>query len=161
MTIRNLSRLSFSISSKESLVSRTHLTSGALVALTLLHFGLGCGGGAEDKPETGTVTGTVTLDEKPLAEARVVFAPVDGGQSSEAVTDEQGNYELVYRGEELGAKVGQHKVYISTFEESYLDDLGKPTGGRKELVPLKYNEDTELMEEVKPGENTIPLDLKS
>lgn len=118
----------------------------------------GCGGGS-DKPETGNVTGIVTLDGQPLPNARVVFAPEAGGQSSEAITDEQGKYELIYRGDETGAKVGRHTVYVSTFEESTLDDSGKPMGGKPELVPEKYNTSTELSVEVEPGENDLPLTL--
>jgi len=120
----------------------------------------GCGE-VSDKPETGVVSGIVTLDDQPLQDARVVFAPEAGGQSSEATTDDQGRYQLVYRGDEMGAKVGLHKVHISTFEESYLDDAGQPTGGREERVPERYNVDSELDIEVVAGTNDIPLDLQS
>lgn len=127
-----------------------------LVLSTLLI--LGCGQ-SSDRPETGEVSGVVTLDGDPLPEARVVFAPTEGGQSSEATTDANGHYELVYRGDEMGAKVGEHKVYVSTFEEEYLDDTGKMIGGREELVPQQYNTNTTLTKEVKPGANDIPLEL--
>lgn len=127
----------------------------ALVVLPLL-----CGCGKSDKPETGEVTGVVTLGGEPLADARVVFTPVEGGQSSEATTDAQGRYTLVYRGDELGAKVGSHTVSVSTFEEQYRDDDGKFIGGRDELVPPQYNENTTLTVEVEPGENDIPLKLE-
>ncbi|QDU36242.1 hypothetical protein Mal4_05260 [Maioricimonas rarisocia] len=126
----------------------------------LLPLAVGCGG-TSDQPELGEVTGVVTLDGEPLADARVVFSPVEGGQSSEATTDAQGKYALVYRGEQMGAKIGEHKVFVSTFEEAVLDDFGKPTGGREELVPEQYNRSSTLTVEVKPGDNEIPLDLNS
>lgn len=130
-----------------------------VMLLGILPLCSGCGGGASDQPEIGHVTGVVTLGGEPLADARVVFSPVEGGQSSEATTDEQGRFELVYRGDLKGAKVGEHKVFISTFEESVLDDSGRPTGGREELVPEQYNRNTTLTVTVEAGENEFPFDL--
>jgi len=138
---------------------RTRYGLACWMLLGLLPLCSGCGGGASDQPELGQVKGVVTLGGEPLPDARIVFSPVEGGQSSEATTDAQGNYELVYRGDEKGAKVGEHKVFISTFEESVLDDSGKSTGGREELVPEQYNRNTTLTVTVEPGANEIPLDL--
>ncbi|MEZ6128175.1 MAG: carboxypeptidase-like regulatory domain-containing protein [Planctomycetaceae bacterium] len=140
------------------MLKETFSKSIRLLVLASLCSMIGCGA-ASDKPETGEVKGVVTLDGQPLPEARIVFAPVDGGQSSEAISDAQGNYELTYRGEEKGAKVGSHKVHVSTFEEAYPDDSGKMIGGQPELVPQKYNTNTELTVEVKPGPNDVPLEL--
>src|SRR5688572_7259469 len=55
----------------------------------------GCGSGSG--PTTVIVTGTVTMDGKPLAGANVVFHPLDGAETalaSQAVTDAEGRFEL-------------------------------------------------------------------
>lgn len=116
----------------------------------------GCGDGApEDTPEVGTVTGTVTLDGKPLPGVVVAFQP-ETGRGSTGRTDEQGKYTLGYNAELDGAAVGMHKVTITTPTEA-----PDPTGSFKEPIPAKYNAKTELTEQVNAGENVIDFDLKS
>ena len=134
------------------------LTTITICAVLLV--GSGCGT-KSDMPETAEVQGTVTLDSKPLANAKILFMPEEG-QTSEAVTDEAGKYVLRYKGDIMGAKVGKHKVTISTFEEAVLNDMGQPEGGKPELVPTKYNTATTLEVTVDP-EKTDPInfDLKS
>lgn len=69
----------------------------------------GCGRG--DRPELGTVTGTVTLDGEPLPNVELSFVPAIG-RPSYGETDEEGNYELNYIRNIQGAKIGKHKVLI-------------------------------------------------
>jgi hypothetical protein len=109
----------------------------------------------------GEVEGTVTLDGQPLADARISFYPQEGGRSSEAVTDASGRYVLQYSGEAGGAKVGTHKVSISTFEESRQEDDGSKIPGVPEKVPAKYNTESTLTQEVKSGKQTIDFALES
>ena len=130
-----------------------------LVAVSTL---CGCGGGSPgDAPDLGQVKGVVTLDGKPVAGATINFTPEGGGASSTAVTDEQGNYELRYIRDEMGAKVGKHRVMISTFQEAEITDEGKREGGRKEEIPKIYNIDSTMMKDVAAGEQTINLELTS
>ena len=56
---------------------------------------IGCGGAPSDMPELGSVTGTVTLAGKPLADAIVEFRPAEGRPSS-GKTNETGAYTLQY-----------------------------------------------------------------
>lgn len=118
----------------------------------------GCRG--SDAPPLGEVEGTVTLDGQPLADARISFYPQEGGRSSEAVTDASGHYVLRYT-DAAGAKVGVHKVSISTFEESRQEDDGSKIPGVPEKVPAKYNTESTLTQEVKSGKQTINFDLQS
>jgi hypothetical protein len=111
----------------------------------------GCGSGG-----MGTVTGTVMADGKPLANATVEFYPEEGGRSSSARTDENGNYELRFGRDEMGALVGQHKVSIQTGGAQQEGDYGKIT---RETLPAKYNVSTELLETVSAGANVINFDL--
>ena len=59
---------------------------------------LGCGGPAVEIPELGEVTGTVTVDNKPLEGLSVTFVPESGALASVARTGSDGKYELVYAG---------------------------------------------------------------
>jgi hypothetical protein len=109
----------------------------------------GCG---SDLPKLGAVKGKVTLDGKPLANAGVVFTPLDGGRQSMAVTDQDGNYELVYLRDIRGAKVGQHAVGIAAADGE---------SAKQEPIPSRYNTQTTLRESVHPGANVINFTLTS
>jgi len=101
----------------------------------------GCSAG--DHPELGTVHGTVTLDGRPLAGACVVFQPSPKGRASSGLTDKTGRYELIYLREIKGAKVGPHRVRITTASEEHPD----------ERLPARYHHETILTAEVQSGEN--------
>lgn len=137
----------------------------ALLNITLLSFSLvllsGCGGGS-DTPPLGTVSGVVTLDEKPLADAEVTFQP-ETGRPSLGKTDSQGNYTLAYTVNDNGALIGPHKVIITTAVEAFSDETGggQDREARPEILPPKYNAQTTLTAEVKSGANTIDFPLKS
>lgn len=130
------------------------------LCLTILASSLlvitGCGGAPADQPDVGTVSGVVTLDGSPLPNATVVFNPADGeGRSSSSTTDDSGRYVLSYTAKIFGAKVGKHKVSITTEANS------EESESKSAQIPSKYNTETELEVEVKPGENDFPFDLKS
>jgi hypothetical protein len=112
----------------------------------------GCGGG----PQLGTVTGKVTLDGQPLESATVVFKPAEGRESV-GFTDSQGNYELGFAGEDMGALLGKHTVRIVAATE---DAEGNPLPNPIQL-PARYNDSSELTAEVKSGRNTFDFDLQS
>ncbi len=118
-----------------------------------------CGCSSSDRPEIGTVTGTLTLDGQPLPQAIVYFTPEGGGRPSTAITDDAGRYELVYMGDVKGAKVGTHTVRCSTAREVE-DAQGKATQA-KELVPEKYRDESQLKIDVVPGPQVHDLTLTS
>ena len=109
----------------------------------------GCSGG--DRPTLGRVTGMVTLDGRPLADAAIVFSPISGGRQSIAVTDVAGHFEMIYIRDIHGAKIGQHEVSITTAREE----------SPRESLPARYNTETVLTAEVKSGTNDIPFKLTS
>ncbi len=109
----------------------------------------GCDRG--DRPKLGEVTGTVTLDAQPLADAAVVFSPVTGGRQSMGITDSDGRFELTYIRDIRGAKLGRHKVSITTASEE----------SPEEMLPVRYNAETTLTAEVKPGDNICDFPLTS
>ncbi|HPM81916.1 MAG TPA: carboxypeptidase-like regulatory domain-containing protein [Candidatus Anammoximicrobium sp.] len=125
-----------------------------LAAFTLL-LAAGCGRGPDD---LGRVSGKVTLDGQPLANATVVFSPKTAASQSVAVTDANGEYSLLYSSDVHGAQPGEHRVAISSFTEG--DPDGDPPVARvAERVPYKYNLRSELSTTVGRGENTVNFDL--
>jgi len=98
------------------------------------------------------VTGKVTLNGEAHTEAIIIFEPAVTGPSLHAVTDAEGHYELKTKQEEAGAPVGKYVVKIIKPE-------GEVAG--QELIPAKYNADSELTAEVKTGENEFNFDLKN
>jgi hypothetical protein len=105
----------------------------------------GCGGASN----VGKVTGKVTFDSRPLADALVTFSPTtEGGSSSLGKTDSSGVYTLNYSAGVRGAEIGENSVTISTLTQG------------KEKVPMEYNTQTKLKADVKSGSNTFDWDLK-
>lgn len=128
------------------------------IGIVLLGMLVGCGGSA-DAPELGTVTGNMTFDNEPLPNATLTFSPVESGRPSSAVTDDDGDYELLYTFDNAGAPPGKYQVSI-TSATTTTDDAGNDVDV-PERLPAKYNSQTELEEEVKPGPNTIDFKLDS
>ena len=142
------------------------------VALSLLSLTLlGCGTSG-DRPELGLVTGTVTLDGKPLYGTAVVFYP-DKGRPARGRTDLNGKYDLTYIRDTRGTKIGHNRVEIAPSEEDEEDanevmNAGEnteaaqaPVQREKVKVPARYNTKSELNADVKPGENVFDFKLES
>lgn len=134
----------------------------ASVVLALLLAG--CGG---DSYQIAPVSGRITLDSKPLANAAVIFVPAAGAEvknrspSSIGTTDADGRYSLVLDNESemTGAVLGKHKVKITIGAQADSNDT-KRTFHRQ--LPAKYNRKTELECEVPAGGRTdANFDLKS
>lgn len=130
-----------------------------VVVLVLL---AGCGSGGKVAP----VSGTITLDGKPLSNALVAFQPIadagkpSPGMGSTGVTDATGKYTLkTVDTDRPGAVVAKHSVIINMkIESSDLDTLRPPQKG----LPAKYNLQSELQFDVQPGgTDTANFDLKS
>lgn len=132
---------------------------GAFPLALLVLTAIGCRN--SDQPELGEVKGTVYFDGQPVDGAIVYFSPEGGGRVSQAMTDSNGVYELVYKGQTMGAKTGEHQVRITTAYEMMNPKTGEPIL-RKELIPKRYNDETtELRARVEGGENTIDFKLAS
>jgi len=125
------------------------LTQLCLCSLLLTGLLTGCGGSSE--VSIAPVTGTVTLNGEPLPNAYVFFTPLELGRPSMGVTNEQGIYELAYRGNESGAVIGPHRVGISTVA---------PESTGTELVPDNYRTPDALSATVEAGSNTIDFALE-
>lgn len=135
------------------MIANTRSTKRNLWCLIALVGVAGCISDGDSSPELATVTGTVTLDDNPLPGANVIFQPQQG-KTAFALTDESGQYELMYNQDVAGAVPGNYTVKIT--KEKNPEEPGM------ELVPVKYNEKTTLKADVKSGEeNHFPFDLTS
>jgi hypothetical protein len=130
-----------------------------LIALALLP--VGCG-----RYQTAPVSGRVTLDNKPLANAMVLFVPETGAEttslpSAVGTTGEDGRYALVLGSgnNAKGAVVGKYKVMITLGAQGVSGDA-KPTFHKQ--LPARYNRQTELSCDVPAaGRDDANFDLRS
>lgn len=112
-------------------------------------------------PAGSAVSGKVTLDASPLDDAIITFVPLTGGQRQAAwTTIANGQYAIA---PSSGLGTGQFRVEIralrTTGEKANQND---PTlVNAKEAVPSKYNSKSELVVEIKPGQNIADFELKS
>jgi hypothetical protein len=126
-------------------------TSFALLLPAILVFS-GCG----DSTAPARVTGTLTLDGTPVANATLAFIPVSGERRSYGETDSQGRYELWFTGQLAGAVVGEHRIEIRT------GSADTPSGedvSAAETIPAKYNVESELTRTLKSGKQTLNFEL--
>jgi hypothetical protein len=121
---------------------------GFCLVLSMM-LSVGCSSSG-DRPDLAPVQGMITLDGKPLEGAMISFKPNEG-QPSYSRTDSSGHYELNYLRDAKGAKIGSHKVRITTASEE----------NPEELVPKRYNRKTELTKEVESGGNEFNFELVS
>lgn len=127
-------------------------------------FAIGCGG----RPELAEVTGTVTLDGRPLARGRLTFeapglrpasAEIDAGRIVDATTYRPGD----------GVPVGLQAIAVFAREEPPPPTASNPGQGQfrpesmagRSLIPRRYNVpgSSGLSAEIRPGRNTLALTL--
>ena len=107
----------------------------------------GCG---KTGPEVAPVTGRITLDGKPLENADIVFQPDGSKPPSAGRSDANGRYDLAYKRGVMGGMIGSNTVRI-TISESVVPNPPN--------IPARYNTESELTKEVKPGQNEFNFDL--
>jgi hypothetical protein len=131
-------------------------------------FAAGCGD--SKSYSIAAVSGVVTLDGKPVPRAEITFQPVGDsdnptpGPGSAGKADAEGRFELQCINGELGAVVGKHKVQIRSHKEQPPgdNDSGAAIPPQKELIPARYNDESELTFEVPEGGTTeANFELKS
>jgi hypothetical protein len=125
----------------------------------------GCGG--EPSPDFAPVAGVVRINGKPQRALLLRFSPdPEKGSDLSAVatgtSDEQGKYTLRYefRGEEgTGAPVGWHRVSVIDTSVGHTPQGQQP---KPSAVPYQYSNPstTPVIMEVKPGDQTIDIDIR-
>lgn len=138
------------------------LSRGVRVVVCLLSIGLaGCG--PEHGRDTAPVSGVITLDGKPLANAKVTFQPKGGGPSSAGFTNASGEYTLTGFKGDPGAVVAEHRVLIYSAGTVGNTDTDSDDGPRPvELIPNRYNAQSVLTIVVQDGQDNVAnFDLTS
>jgi hypothetical protein len=117
----------------------------------------GCSGGGDDLPRE-PVSGTVTLGGQPLADGVIQFNPVGGATSvgnpvSGGAQIKGGQFSIP---RDTGLVPGNYNVAIYSAEKRDRTKPAQVGGGKvtelaKELIPAKYNSQTELKAEIKKG----------
>ena len=109
------------------------------------------------------VSGTIRLDESPLANAHVMFEAPDETYSY-AKTDSSGKYTLMFNSEQPGVMTGEKIVRIQlgkiSEETDGEDPASEPATDSSEL-PRTYHRDSQLTATVVAGAQAINFDLKS
>lgn len=137
--------------------------SASLAALT------GCGSDVPKPPEklpTVPVTGTITLNGKPLAGTSISLHHAEGKVAPRGLSDQAGNFSISTYGNNDGAPAGSYKV---TAAKSMVKEISPgvlappPPGGFKSDIPAKYEnlDSTTLQVEIKSGQkNELKIELK-
>jgi hypothetical protein len=106
----------------------------------------GCGGGDADEPPTVRVSGTLTVEGKPVSQGVVHFHPAKGRPATGIVKD--GKFTLTTYTDGDGAIPGKNQVAVEVVEEVPTKD-GDTTV--KSLIPSKF---------MNPAQSGIQFELR-
>lgn len=126
----------------------------AMCGFALVVAVVGCAARSANQPEIAAVSGTVTMDGKPLGGVAVVFES-DRGVLSFGNTDDEGRYTVSYIRSAKGAGLGRNVVRIST------PTMGPSSPLRKDKIPSIYNTASTLAVDVAKGRNVFDFTLES
>jgi hypothetical protein len=107
------------------------------------------------------VSGTVTLDGKPLSGAKVAFEGEDK-RTAIGTTDSAGHYTLMYDSQTPGVTPGPKTVRITTADvEVEGGGAAEGAAATKETVPARYNQQSTLKADVSASQTKFDFDLKT
>lgn len=128
------------------------------------------------------ISGTVTMDDQPLANVAVFFHDRENRRYSFGVTDNDGRYTLMFDSRKSGVLPGEKEIEItstknpmaslsdasevSNSEETELEskadrEAEETTESRQEMVPAKYNKATTLKYTVTESNQSVDFSLSS
>lgn len=115
--------------------------------------------GCSSKPAGSTIKGTVTLDGQPLVSGRILFVAVDQGSPSAEAAITAGQFEALVPPGDKRVEIRAPKV---TGKKKMYDTPDSPTVDTVvELLPAKYNVNSELIMTVDGTAQGKNFDLKS
>jgi hypothetical protein len=103
------------------------------------------------KSDTGVVTGTITVDGAPAQSGSIAYFPIDRKSSTAGAGITDGRYTATVP---LGSSKVEIRVPKVVGQKKLYDTPDSPIKQiLAESLPPKYNDQTELTLDVKPGEN--------
>jgi hypothetical protein len=128
--------------------------------LSLAAAAAGCHSRDYDGPRRYSLTGKATYQGAPIDFGSISFIPADGQRVSGGLI-ENGAYAVP---EEKGANAGKYRAEIRwlklTGNKKRDPDSGEMYDERKEALPAKYHENSELSVEVSAEKTNFDFDLK-
>ena len=135
---------------------------GSWTVIPSVLCGLLCLAGCKSKASV-PVEGNVKLNNKPLADAAVVFSPsrANGPGPFIGTTDREGHFSLGPVGKERGgAAPGTYMVMIATVKsDPNAPDGSQPT--QKEIVPAAFNDGSKRFDVSASGTKEANFDIKT
>jgi hypothetical protein len=132
---------------------------GRTAAVLVLGAALATVAGCGSAPPMSQIHGTVTFDGKPLAAGVIQFMPTGptgqtvGGTIKDGVYELQGSVGEMKVSINASEVIGKKKMY-DTPDSPLVDDF-------RNLLPPRYNINTELKASLKAGPNEVNFDLTS
>jgi len=109
------------------------------------------------------VSGTVSLNGRPIPEGAITFIPVEGNTGPGAGAEIRDGKYFIPR--EKGVTTGKNRVELRAFRETgrkVQDPTGRPgvlTFERVMVFPPEYNDKSTLVRDVKPASDTIDFTI--
>jgi hypothetical protein len=132
------------------------------IGMAVLLLGLGCGKGG---PSRNPIGGKVQLDGKPLQKGSILFSPIKGTKGPVTGGEiENGQYQLP---KAIGPMEGRHRVEITSPRKTGrqvpapLGPAGQMVDEYGEAIPSRFNSESTLEVEIKPGANAADFDVVS
>ncbi|EAQ80774.1 carboxypeptidase-like regulatory domain-containing protein [Blastopirellula marina] len=123
---------------------------------------VGCFSEPSRYPPTVPVTGVVTHNGEPLADAMLMFQGVDKEHGAVARTDATGNFRLTTYVAGDGAEVGSYEVAVVKYEAAPTDLPDGVSPPLKSLLPVRYSKakTSGLTATIGPEGNALTFDLQ-
>lgn len=117
----------------------------------------GCGRGRQ------TIEGTVTLDDRPLEQGYINFRPMQGAKGPPAGAPiRQGKYAIRGLKDPLEGSFRVEITALGKTGRTTADDRGRRHDVEGQVLPARYNVQSRLQEEIKPGQrNEFSFSLTS
>jgi hypothetical protein len=106
----------------------------------------GCGGSGNQYE----ISGSVKFRGQPLPDGMIRFIPASGEGTQSGAVITGGKY-VVPKSHGLAPGSYKVQIYQGATNQEAAEDAGMPDSGRPDPIPAKYNEQTTLAVEVKPG----------
>jgi hypothetical protein len=131
----------------------------AVATLLAIVASVGCSGSGLESE----VSGTVTLDGRPIGPGSVVFSPVEGtSDPADGAIQLDGSYSLK-TSRDVGLHPGQYRASVSVFDQPEVKPGERGMTPAKLVTPEKYSDPSTsgLEYAVEPGKQKIDIELNS